>query len=47
MYSQADFKNDCEELYRMTDGNIVNIPGKGEVLLYDPPLIGYAAASDY
>ena len=46
MYSQADFKIDCEELYTMTGGNIVNIPGKGEVLLYDPPLIGFAAASD-
>ncbi len=46
MYSQEDFVIDCEELYGSTNGNIVNIPGIGEAVLYDSPLIGYASASD-
>ena len=46
MYTQEEFANDCRRLFSETDGNSVDIPGRGTVLLYDPPLIGCAAASD-
>ena len=46
LYTQEEFANDCRRLFSETDGNSVDIPGRGTVLLYDPPLIGCAAASD-
>ncbi len=46
MYAQEDFTKDCLALFGSVEGNIADIPGIGDVRLYDPPLIGFAAASD-
>lgn len=46
MYTREEFTKDCQRLFDKTEGNIVDIPGIGDTLLYDMPLIGFAAASD-
>lgn len=47
MYTQEAFIKDCREVFGKTEGNIVDIPGiEGGTVLYDTPLIGFAAASD-
>ena len=46
MYSKENFINDCMKLFGGTEGNRVEIPGPGEVLLYDQPLAGFASSSD-
>lgn len=46
MYTREEFTQDCQRLFNKTAGNIVGIPGIGDTLLYDMPLIGFAAASD-
>lgn len=34
------------DVFRKTDGNTVDIPGAGNAVLFDAPLIGFAAADD-
>lgn len=46
MYTNEEFKRDCLSLFKETEGNIVDIPGIGETLLYDEPVIGFASARD-
>ena len=46
MYTNEDLKRDCLEIFRQTDGNIVDIPGIGETLIYDEPIFGFASAAD-
>ncbi len=46
MYAKEDFTRDCLKLFGETEGNIVDIPGIGSTVLYEEPLIGFAAASD-
>lgn len=46
MYSKADFMDDCRMLFGRTEGNIVEVPGIGETVLFEEPLIGFASASD-
>lgn len=46
MYSKTEFIDDCRTVFHETAGNIVEIPGRGEVILYDVPLIGFADAED-
>ncbi len=46
MYTKDAFLKDCVAVFRETEGNRVDIPGIGEVVLYDEPLIGFASADD-
>ena len=46
MYTKEAFILDCRTAFDRTAGNTVEIPGRGSVMLYDPPLIGFAAADD-
>ena len=46
MYTNHDFENDCLEIFRNCDGNTVDVPGAGRTVIYEEPLIGFAAASD-
>ena len=46
MYTKEDFIADCRDIFRSTDGNVVDIPGVGEIGLFDPPLCGFADAAD-
>ena len=46
MYTKEAFLKDCVAVFRETAGNTVDIPGIGEVVLYDEPLIGFAAGDD-
>ena len=46
MYTREEFIRDCKNVFGSTEGNIENIPGVGETLLFDEPLIGFASASD-
>jgi len=46
MYPKDDLIKDCLSLFRMTDGNTVNIPGIGETILFEAPVIGFASAED-
>ena len=46
MYTKETFINDCITVFKKTDGNTVDIPGIGNVVLFDIPLIGFAAADD-
>ena len=46
MYTKEAFIRDCSTVFGKTEGNTVEIPGRGSVVLYDTPLIGFAAAED-
>ena len=46
LYSKEDFIKNCRAIFAQTNGNTVEIPGKGTVMLYDEPLIGFASAAD-
>ena len=46
MYTKEAFIRDCSTVFGKTEGNTVEIPGRGSVVLYDMPLIGFAAAED-
>ena len=46
MYTKKAFLKDCVAAFRETQGNTVDIPGIGEVVLFDEPLIGFASADD-
>ena len=46
MYSKTDFTEDCRMLFGRTEGNKVEIPGIGETVLFEEPLIGFASAYD-
>ncbi len=46
MYSNAEFINDCLELFRQTKGNIVDVPGTGETVLFEEPIFGFASPDD-
>ena len=46
MYTKEEFIRDCISAFADTAGNTVDIPGTGNTVLYDIPLIGFAAADD-
>ena len=46
MYTNTEFINECFGIFRQTEGNTADIPGIGEVLMYEEPLAGFAAAED-
>ena len=46
MYSNAELVKDCLELFRQTEGNIVDVPEIGETVLFDEPIFGFASAGD-
>lgn len=46
MYTNADFSKLCLTLFEQTEGNTVNIPDIGEIVIYDEPIIGFASADD-
>ena len=46
MYSNEDLIKDCLELFRQTEGNIVDIPEIGKTVLFDEPVFGFASAGD-
>lgn len=46
MYTKKDFMEDCLDIFRSTDGNTVDIPGIGDIVMYEEPLIGFASAED-
>ncbi len=46
MYTREEFITECRNLFSKMDENTVNIPGKGDTVMYDMPLIGFSSASD-
>ena len=46
MYTNEDFRNDCLALFGETEGKIVDVPGAGETVLFEEPIIGFASADD-
>lgn len=46
MYSKADCIKDCKDIFADAEGNVIDIPGIGETVLFDEPIIGFAAADD-
>ena len=46
MYSNAELVNDCLELFRQTEGNIVDVPEIGEKVLFEEPIFGFASTRD-
>lgn len=46
MYTKEEFMNDCRELFAQCSGNQMEIPDASPIKLFEPPLIGFAAASD-
>ena len=40
------FINECTELFRQCSGNRITIPGLGELMIYDEPIIGFASVTD-
>ncbi len=46
MYTKEAFLQDCRDVFDRTEGNTAQIPGIGDVVLYEMPLIGFAAADD-
>ena len=46
MYTNEDFRSDCLALFNETEGNIVDVPGAGETILFEEPIIGFASADD-
>ena len=46
MYSNAELVNDCLELFRQTEGNIVDVPEIGETVIFDEPIFGFASTCD-
>ena len=46
MYPKESFIHDCQILFTQTEGNLVDVPDIGSVVLYDTPLIGFADSSD-
>ena len=46
MYSKADCIKDCMDIFAAAEGNVIDIPGVGETVLYGEPLIGFADADD-
>ena len=46
MYSNAELVKDCLELFRQTEGNIVDVPEIGETVLFEEPIFGFASAGD-
>ncbi len=46
MYSNNDFVKDSLRLFSETEGNSVEIPGIGETVMYEEPLVGFASVDD-
>ncbi|MBO4412303.1 MAG: hypothetical protein J5794_08995, partial [Lachnospiraceae bacterium] len=46
MYSKEAFIQDCRTVFFQTEGNTADIPGIGEIVMYEAPLIGFARADD-
>ena len=46
MYTKESFIDDCMHVFGKTAGNLVDIPGSGNVRIYDTPLVGFADAND-
>lgn len=46
MYTRNDFITDVQNLFPKIHGNTVNIPEKGDTVIFDAPLIGFSSASD-
>lgn len=46
MYSRDDLARDILVIFGQTAGNVVDIPGIGETVIFEEPLIGFAAAGD-
>ena len=42
MYTKESFIDDCMHVFGKTAGNLVDIPGSGNVRIYDTPLVGFA-----
>ncbi|MBQ6314354.1 MAG: epoxyqueuosine reductase [Mogibacterium sp.] len=45
-YSNAEFINDCLDVFAKHPGNIAVVPGIGSVVMYEEPLVGFASADD-
>ena len=46
MYTNEAFRSDCLALFNETEGNIVDVPGTGETVLFEELIIGFASADD-
>ena len=46
MYTNGDLIKDCLDLFGKTEGNIVEIPGIGETVIFEEPIFGFASAKD-
>ncbi len=46
MYTKEAFLNDCLTVFYKTEGNIVSLPDAGYTVLFEAPLVGFAAADD-
>lgn len=46
LYTKELFFNDCMRVFAETAGNVVDIPGIGDIRIYDTPLIAFAEAND-
>ena len=46
MYTNGDLIKDCLDLFVKTEGNIVEIPGVGETVIFEEPIFGFASAKD-
>ena len=46
MYTNGDLIKDCLDLFVKTEGNIVEIPGIGETVIFEEPIFGFASAKD-
>ena len=46
MYTNEDLTRDCLDLFRQTEGNRIDIPGIGETVLFDEPIMGFASVED-
>ena len=46
MYTNGDLIKDCLDLFAKTEGNIVEIPGVGETVIFEEPIFGFASAKD-
>ena len=46
LYTKEDFINDSAIVFTKTEGNILDIPGIGNVEIFDAPLVAFAAADD-
>lgn len=46
MYTKEEFVSDCSELFARCPDNQIEIPGAGPIQLFEPPIIGFASATD-